>query len=189
MHFWKNTLPIALLFFIRTTVFGQITIEKIDGSRTVTFPIGADISIKIPTETAKTDCDCFQTYRGELKNYEGDTITLLVNKKERRFFTEDSVAVQTVTNFRFTKSKTYTTIPNNSVIQITRHYKSRRKLDKIGGVLMLLAGAEAILVGPLLRKDVRRINDLAVLGAVGAGFVLVRLPNKKTYSTRFLWKF
>ena len=130
MKLRNNALSIALLFLLKTAAFGQLTIEKIDGSRTVTFPIGADISIKTPTESAKTDCKCFQTYRGKLISYDSDTITMVATKTQRFYFTDDSVATNVVTKLRFAKAETLTAVPNKSVMQITRYYKSRRKLDR-----------------------------------------------------------
>ncbi len=189
---------LAILFgcIFQNLVSGQLKLQTVNGKRKITIPSGTEISIKMPTETAKTTCECFQMVRGILKNYHSDTISMKILEQERRYFVDTSIGKSVVTQFGKEGNLIDSPIFAKDVLSISKHFKSRKNLDNLGGTLMMLAGFQSLVVGPLLPKNLRKGSDKIVWGGFGLGLFLVALPNKKTYyfqnqkkKNKRLWQF
>ena len=98
-------LNLFIILFLFTSQIGvaQLTLQKVNGSRTKVIPLGSELTIKFPTKTARKDCDCFQSYTGILKYATKDSVTMELSS-ERRYFAQDTDFFKTI----YTMKKLFT---------------------------------------------------------------------------------
>jgi hypothetical protein len=75
-----------------------------------------------------------------------------------------------------------TSLPLNSIQSISVYRKTPEALDNFGGIIMLLAGIQALIFNPLVFEgNGRKQADAIAASAFGLGLTFVLVPNKKVY--------
>lgn len=191
----KSTLTL-LLSILSLAASAQLTLQRVVSDHQKTFRAGTRIQIKLPTPTQRADCDCYHSYAGKLVSANKDSITLIVDKEEQRFVDQHNIGRKTKTQYMFdgAKAKPTTSIPMAEAVSIQHIHKNDGKTT-VGGLLMFLSVAHALITAPLLVKKNRSASDIVTAGAFGVGLTMVLLPKSKTYyfkqkgdKIRSLWR-
>ena len=118
-----------------------------------------------------------------------------VREEVRIYALDENTNKKEDTKFSNAAGNAVTPFYAKDALSVSIFSKSRKNLDKIGAVLMVLTAFQGLVVGPLLSDDARSLSDKIVLGGFGVGFVLAIIPNSKTYyfqqpknKTERLWR-
>jgi hypothetical protein len=191
----KSTLTLLLSFFT-LAASAQLTLQRVVNTQQKTFRAGTRIQVTLPTPTQRPDCDCYHTYEGKLVSANKDSISLIIDKEEQRFVDQQNIGQKTKTQYIFdgAKARPTTSIPLAEAISIQHIHKNDGKTT-IGGLLIFLSVAHALITAPLLVKKNRSTSDIITASAFGVGLTMVLLPKGKTYyfkqkgdKIRSLWK-
>ncbi len=173
--------------------FSQLTLQRLDGHRTIQFPIGDKIHVKLPTTSANENCDdCFQSYFGVLQQAEGDSLSIMLNSSERKYEKPLGLFRREYVFYTYNNGMAESvTLPKN-LMSIS---KNTKPLPALGDALLLASIFNALVVGPIFMKDDRGFSDRISLVGFSTGLTLALLPRQKTYhfqnpkgKKRRLWK-
>ena len=196
-------LKLFIILFLFNSQIGvaQLTLQKVNSSRMKVIPLGSELTIKFPTKTARKDCDCFQSYTGTLKYATKDSVTMEL-KSEERYFAQDTNFFKTIQTYysQSDKENTYqsaaVTIPLKVALSLEKSHLGMRDVNNAGGVLIVLAIINQLIVSPLYDAESRKTSDKISYGTFGLGLILALLPNHKTYHIqqpkeggKSLWQF
>jgi hypothetical protein len=164
-----NLLITGLLLMLATPSFGQITLEKIDGSSTKVLKPGDKIAIILPVPNQRPDCDCFRRFEGVLISNSSDSAALKLDKSELRFTDGHEIAHRVVSKYRYGGPIIRTVIPLTDAISILKMNKSDDRRNA-GFAMMLISMGYALAIGPFLPPSARKVSDIAAGVTFGIGF-------------------
>jgi hypothetical protein len=179
----KKTFLCTLCSLFCCMLAAQITLQKIGSTQQKKIAAGSNIKIKLPTPTARPDCDCYQIYRGELLSTLQDSISIVVTSEERQYTDPRGRTSKVNTKYGYGQQRVATTVPIQEAYSITK-VRASKGWRNAGGLLMFFSGVHALFVGPALPQKSRALSDKIALGTFGAGLAMTFLPSNKTYTLR-----
>ena len=172
---------ILLLLAISTRNYAQLRIQSITGKKVINIGLGKEIGLKRPTTTTNNDCNCcYEMVRGYLKTVNESSLGLVVTKTERTFTDTDGIFKRQTIDYQW-ESTPATMVPTEDLQAILIYSKGKASLDNLGGILMVVAGLQALAINPLIDGKNRKTADRIVGGVFAVGFTMAILPNKRTY--------
>jgi hypothetical protein len=175
---------ITLIFYClySHTVFGQLTLQKVNSKKIVTIPNGSEISLRFPIKTSKPESDAYVQYNGRLVRASKDSVGIVL-KDEVRIYTDDYGTEKTILQrYMYPKDREISNLINtNNVLFIKKKSTSRDALKNFGGVVMLLSAFHQLFLTPLYGSEFRKTSDRISLGTFGVGLTFALLPSTKTY--------
>ncbi len=179
---FRLRLIIALFMAASNILDAQITLASLDGRDTKKIKLGSIVKIKHPLPSANKECDCSIIYKGILRGTSQDSALLELKSSEAIYYEPNGIAKKTKTEYNYWGNHPKTTfIPLNGASQMTKIAKAEKNLDVIGGVMMILSAAHALLTAPLIKDDMRKTSDQITWGVFGAGLVMAIIPAQKKY--------
>jgi hypothetical protein len=160
----------------------QLTLQKVNRSKTKTIPNGTEIMLKFPTKTSKPDCDCYFEYTGKLVSASNDSLTLIIYSDERLFVDEYGISRTIYQQSKYpTGKEVESTIKIKNVMSLKYISDNKEAVNALGGVLLILATINQFVISPFYNAEVRKTSDKITLGTFGIGLTLALLPKTKTY--------
>jgi hypothetical protein len=168
----KTSLPFLILFlFLTGESQAQLTLQRVSKNKTATFSKGTEIGFKLPIQSAKGVCDCYQYYEGTLRDFSGDSATIVLKVWDRRYYENENLARQEIDKYHYHKEPVSTKIGIGDAESITKYHRNKKTLEGIGAVLMLFSVAQALILNPLLPQKKWGAKEAIALGGFGAGAV------------------
>jgi hypothetical protein len=173
----------------------QLTIQKMESSRKITFPAGSLIEIKLPTKTSRTDCNCFESYKGYLQLVEKDAVEIILTEEKRESVDDNKAAFQEFKTYEGGKTPTLARVPLTNVLAINRYSENVEGLQKLGGVFLFLSIINNLFIAPHTSGDFGTVLRNIGYGGIAFGLTTFVIPTKRTYyieqpkkQKKTLWK-
>jgi hypothetical protein len=173
----------------------QLTIQKMESSRKITFPAGSLIEIKLPTKTSRTDCNCFESYKGYLQLVEKDAVEIILTEEKRESVDDNKAAFQEVKTYESGKTPTLARVPLTNVLAINRFSENVEGLQKMGGFLLFLSVINNLFIAPHTSGDFGTVLRNIGYSGIAFGLTTFVIPTKRSYyikqpkkQKKTLWK-
>jgi hypothetical protein len=179
----KKILIILIFFCLYShTVFGQLTLQKVNSKKVVMIANGSEISLRLPTKTSKPEMDAYMQYNGRLVRSSKDSVVMVI-KNEVRIYTDDFGTEKTIyQQYKYPTDREITNLLNtNNILLIKKKSTSIDALKNFGGVVMLLSAFHQLVISPLYGSEFRKKSDRISWATFGVGLTFALLPSTKTY--------
>lgn len=177
----KYLSTILIIFLFSCFAMAQLTLKKMDCNCKITLPIDALIEIKLPTETSRPDCTCFEAYRGYLKKVETGAVVLMLTEKNRETVDNNGAAISEKQTFQPVNDATTMRIATDKLLTINKLSEMNYDWQKFGGVVLTLSILSNLFLAPYaapnLETPIRNIG----YGSMALGLATFLLPTKKTF--------
>lgn len=191
----KHLLTFVFILVCISCTTAQLTLQKVGNKTKKVIPIGTLIEVKLPTKTSRPDCECFQSYTGELKKSSDNAVELVLTQQDRITVDENNVDINERKFFHYSKDSVITQIPLTKPLTITYFSKSNLAYRDLGGVLTLLAVASNLFIAPHFEPSISKPLRNIGYGAMALGISTALLKTKKVYhlqqpksGKKTLWK-
>jgi hypothetical protein len=193
----KILITLCLLFVSLNLSFAQLTLQKVNSKKIISIPNGSEISLRYPTKTTNSECDCYLQYTGKLVQVSKDSITIIVESDVRIYADENDVRKSTFQQYKYPQNKEISTIlRSNNAIFVKKNNPNMVSLNNFGGVLMLMSLFNQLVLSPFYGSEVRKASDKITWATFGVGLTFALLPNSKKYhikqpkeGNKTLWQF
>jgi hypothetical protein len=177
----KHALTGLFIFFFSSFATAQLTLKKMESSRKTSLPIDGLIEIKLPTQSSRPDCNCFQSYTGYLKSVEDSVVNLVLIETNRETVDDSKSAIREKNILKQPKDAMLTRVPLSKVLAINRYSETNQNWQKLGGVVATLSVLNNLLLAPYVGGDFGTSMRNIGYGGMAFGLLTALLPTKKTF--------
>jgi hypothetical protein len=178
----KLLLAFCLLCVSLNLLTAQLTLQKVNSKKQVSIPNGSQVSLRFPTKTTDSQCDCYFQYNGKMVQASKDSVIMVIDTDVRIYADDNGVNKSTLQQYKYAQNKEISTIlRSNNAILVVHKNPNMESLNNFGGVLMLLSVFNQLVLSPLYGSELRKTSDYISWGTFSVGLTFALLPNKKNY--------
>jgi hypothetical protein len=193
----KLLIALCFLCVSLNILTAQLTLQKVNSKKKVSIPNGSQISLRFPTKTTNSECDCYFQYNGKMVQASTDSLTMIIDTDVRIYADENGVKKSTYQQYKYAQNREISTIlRSNNAILVVKKNPNMEALNNFGGVLMLFSVFNQLVLSPFYGSELRKTSDYVSWGTFSLGLTFALLPNKKNYylkqpknGNKTLWQF
>jgi hypothetical protein len=178
----KTGLTFLLVSLSLSIISAQLTLEKLNSGKKVIIPNGSTVGIRFPTKSAKPACDCYLQFNGRLVNVTNDSLAMVINEDMKIYGVDSNLTKYINQQYKYDKdTETPSILRSNYAILVIHNKPAMESMNNIGGVLMVLAALNQLILSPFYSPEMRKSSDYVSIASFGVGLTFALLPNKKKY--------